>query len=44
MQQRAKERERGRLVLIFGVVELSQVVINVHFLSSAADFVSGLVG
>ena len=35
------ERERG-LLLIFRVVERGRVVINVHFPSSAADFVSGL--
>ena len=35
------ERERG-LLLIFRFVERGRVVINVHFPSSAADFVSGL--
>ena len=34
-------KERGQL-LIFRVVERGRVVINVHFPSSAADFVSGL--
>ena len=36
------ERERGRLVLIFCVVERGQVVTNVHFPSSAVNFISEL--